>query len=116
MSAQQNYYEKKYLKYKNKYINLKMNGGANCANFGFNQHQGECWHDSLSMIFCYCDGIGETIQEIFKSEESFREFIQNIDINKSNGIPLEMLPPNYDFDDETDRIKLLELSIEYINE
>ncbi len=116
MSAQQNYYQEKYLKYKNKYLHLKMNAGANCANFGFNQHEGECWHDSLSMIFCYCDSIGDTIQEIFKSEESFREFIQNIDINELNGIPLEMLPPNYDLNNEEDKIKLLELSKEYIIE
>ena len=86
-------YQEKYLKYKNKYLTLKMNGGANCARLGFRQHQEECWHDSLSMIFCYCDGIGETIQEIFKSDETFKIFLENININELNGIPLELLPP-----------------------
>ena len=112
----QNYYQEKYLKYKKKYFQLKMSGGANCANMGFTQHQEECWNDSLSMIFCYCDGIGETIQEIFRSEESFTEFITNIDINELNGIPLELLPPNFDLDKEDDKKKLLHLSKEYIKE
>ena len=116
MLSNKNSYKIKYLKYKKKYIDLKMTGGANCAKFGFNQHSGECWHDSLSMIFCYCDGIGENIQEIFNTEASFTDFITHLELIKlnSNGIPFELLPPNFelnsgnDFDKET----LLHNSIE----
>ena len=115
MSTQQNYYREKYLKYKKKYLTLKMNGGANCANFGFKQHTGECWHDSLSMIFCYCDGIGETIQEIFKSEESFNFFYNDINIDELNGIPIELIPPNYDLDIKEEKEKLLNLVKYYFN-
>jgi ankyrin repeat protein len=116
MSSSQNYYREKYLKYKNKYLELKMHGGVNCAKIGFRQHEEECWHDSLSMIFCYCDGIGETIQEIFKSEDSFTEFIDTININQDNGVPLELLPPNFDLDNERDKIRLLELSKDYFKQ
>ncbi len=115
MSIDQNFYKNKYLKYKNKYLQLKQLGGANCAQFGFNQHMGECWHDTLSMIFCYCDDIGESIQEIFKSEESFAQFINTIDIDEKNGIPLDFLPVNFDLYNEGDKIKLLELSKQYFN-
>jgi hypothetical protein len=114
MYSDKNSYKLKYLKYKKKYLDLKMTGGANCAKFGFNQHSGECWNDSLSMIFCYCDGIGENIQEIFKTVESFSHFINHIDIKISNGIPLEFLPPNYNLNNIEDKEMLLDLSKAYI--
>ena len=114
MYSDKNSYKLKYLKYKKKYLDLKMTGGAKCAQFGFNQHSGECWNDSLSMIFCYCDGIGENIQEIFKTEESFNYFINHIDINILNGIPLEFLPPNYNLNNIEDKSILLDLSKAYI--
>ncbi len=53
-------YYSKYLKYKNKYINLKNThqiGGANCLKYGYQQHSGECWHDSLSMLMMQSDGL-----------------------------------------------------------
>ncbi len=53
-------YKEKYVKYKQKYINLKNNlkGGAceKCPIWGFQQHIGECWHDSLSTIMLFSDG------------------------------------------------------------
>jgi hypothetical protein len=49
------YYEK-YIKYKQKYFALKnQHGGAQCLTFGFKQHLGECWHDSLSMLLLQSD-------------------------------------------------------------
>ena len=34
-----------------------------CADTSFSNHTGECWHDSLAMIFCYTDGIKEMVQK-----------------------------------------------------
>jgi hypothetical protein len=59
-------YKSKYLKYKNKYLDLK--GGANCPRLGFNQHLGECWNDGLSTLLLYTDTLSELIQFIFESE------------------------------------------------
>jgi len=66
-------------KYVNKYI---MKGGGSyedllaesadgaplhtktyCADTSFSNHIGECWHDSSTMIFCFTDGIKETVQK-----------------------------------------------------
>lgn len=46
-------YRKKYIKYKEKYLNLKNQYGGKCSSctqYGFTNHQGECWNDSLMMI------------------------------------------------------------------
>jgi hypothetical protein len=58
---------KKYLKYKNKYLQLKKNlvGGSRCPEVGNSQHKGECFHDSISTILLYSDGISEHLQQLF---------------------------------------------------
>jgi hypothetical protein len=62
-----NYYQK-YLKYKNKYLLLKnqIKGGAYttslCVNNVYHQHEGECWHDAISMILHFSDDIKDIIQ------------------------------------------------------
>ncbi len=49
-------YREKYLKYKNKYLQLQLQyGGANCLQYGFQQHSGECWHDALGMLMMQSD-------------------------------------------------------------
>jgi hypothetical protein len=60
-------YKNKYLKYKQKYLELKYNqkGSAMCLKYGLQQHHGECWHDSLSML-------------ILQSNITSDIFIQNI--------------------------------------
>ncbi len=60
-------YYSKYLKYKNKYLSLKNDhqiGGANCLRYGYQQHSGECWNDSLSMLMMQSDGL----KDIFISQ------------------------------------------------
>jgi hypothetical protein len=54
-------YYAKYLKYKNKYLHLKQQSGGvlQCLNYGFRQHLGECWHDSLSMLLMQSDKTNE---------------------------------------------------------
>ena len=66
-------YTKKYtknIKKKNKSRNNKRSrrrqkGGANCPKEGFRQHRGECWNDSMMMVLCYSNGIGDRIQAFF---------------------------------------------------
>ena len=94
----------KYLKYKQKYLNLKTNmlsgmltGGAKCPTTGFRQHNGECWHDTLSTLLLYTDGIAETVQEIFDDV--------NFDVDTFVGAifyksPLYMAPFNFEFEEE----------------
>jgi len=62
-------YQKKYLKYKQKYLELKQIGGVKCMDndVHFSQHNGECWHDSILTIFFFCDVIGDNIQYIIFS-------------------------------------------------
>ncbi len=88
----------KYLKYKNKYNELKNNliGGANCPRIGFSQHRGECWHDSLSTCLLYSDGLSEHIQSIFdnpsiriddiiyRDPSTFKEYLLPINIEPEN--------------------------------
>jgi len=86
----QDYYYK-YIKYKNKYINLLKNnnsliGGLNkdnieklkgilakyhtdftpityCDKRGFKQHNGECWHDTIQTLFCFSDALKNQVQK-----------------------------------------------------
>ena len=61
-------YKRKYLKYKQKYLNLK--GGKLCDICplkGFNQHSGECWHDSFSMVILFTDDLSDNIQKVFNT-------------------------------------------------
>lgn len=79
-------YYLKYLKYKNKYLNLQLNGGkldgdnlirfneimkkykkdfteiVYCDKRGFKQHQGECWNDTIQTLLCFSDGIKHMVQ------------------------------------------------------
>lgn len=51
-------YQEKYIKYKNKYINLKniQYGGINCINErAFKSLLGTCWMISIQMIFSFGD-------------------------------------------------------------
>ncbi len=98
-----NDYKEKYLKYKQKYINLKniLIGGSceKCPIWGFQQHIGECWHDSLSTIMLFSDGICDIIQSIFKNdiETIITQINKNIDENK---IPDYYLPFNIELSDK----------------
>ncbi len=98
-----NDYKEKYLKYKQKYINLKNNlkGGTcnRCPILGFSQHYEECWHDSLSIIVMYSDGMCDIIQPIFENdiETIITQINKNIDENK---IPDYYLPFNIDPSDK----------------
>ena len=69
-------YKLKYYKYKSKYIELKQRGGSTkeeiqakiidlepkCFTTTFSQHLGECWSDSIQMLFCFSDSIKESVQ------------------------------------------------------
>jgi ankyrin repeat protein len=68
-------YKQKYLKYKNKYLQLKQRGGTKeeieakikkleprCSKTSFSQHKGECWNDALLTLVCYSDEIKESVQ------------------------------------------------------
>jgi len=55
--------------------------GAKCDSEGFYQHEGECWNDSLQMVFLFSDGLKEVVQEKLANNE--------VDINF---IPRESIP------------------------
>jgi hypothetical protein len=105
MNEYEQIYRDKYLKYKQKYINLKNNlkGGAceKCPIWGFQQHIGECWHDSLSTIMLFSDGICDIIQQIFKNdiETIITQINKNIDENKIPNyyLPFNIEPSDKDF-------------------
>ena len=105
MNEYEQIYRDKYLKYKQKYINLKNNlkGGAceKCPIWGFQQHIGECWHDSLSTIMLFSDGICDIIQSIFKNdiETIITQINKNIDENKIPDyyLPFNIEPSDKDF-------------------
>jgi hypothetical protein len=95
-----NNYKLKYLKYRNKYLSLKneLLGGSNCPRIGFNQHSGECWNDSFSMIVLFSDKISDPIQRLFDNDFLLNnnyepnplwfEYINDFNNNK------HLLPPN----------------------
>lgn len=73
-------YKEKYLKYKNKYLQLRQQKGGDtleelqdkitytiprCLKPGdiFHQHQGECWSDSIQMLICFTDAIKNSVQQ-----------------------------------------------------
>ena len=61
------YYDK-YLKYKQKYLNLKtQNAGVVKYSTvkGFNQHLGECGFDAIATALMYSDDMSEVIQDYF---------------------------------------------------
>jgi len=87
-----------YLKYKNKYISLKnQQGGINCREDYFTQHEGECWHDSLQMLLLFNNDIGDRIQQIIESKT-----IQEI-IDSPKKYPF-LLPINIDYDEDFNSI------------
>jgi ankyrin repeat protein len=118
-------YEGKYLKYKKKYLDLqeyllKMNGGVKCPIIGFHQHMGECWHDALSIMLLYCDGIGENAQKIFDATnggelelEINGQKISKLDI-LGDEIPQDLLPINFELDNQDDKKKFIKYAIQYI--
>jgi hypothetical protein len=85
----------KYLKYKNKYTNLKNQiGGLGCLNIGFVQHEGECWHDSLMTALLLSNEFGDNIQKI----------LLHVDIDTIISRPKTykfLLPININYDDES---------------
>ena len=95
-------YKEKYLKYKNKYLSLKkslksLKGGANCPKVGFIQHEGECWHDSLSMVLLYSDGLSEHIQNVFDNNFNVDECIEYAKQNSDSCLlPKNIKAKDYD--------------------
>ncbi len=77
-------YKDKYLKYKNKYNNLKsLLGGDNCLKFGFQQHSGECWHDSLGMLLMQSD----------LTKDAFIRSMQSINIDEVQAKLVDLFSP-----------------------
>ena len=85
------FYKNKYLKYKQKYLQ----GGEcqNCAKVGFEQHHGECWHDSFSTIMLFSDDFSEGIQKIFSPDFDAAMRIRKV-ISRPDVYPKYFLPPN----------------------
>ena len=98
--------DKKYLKYKSKYLNLRKQIGSGeledikrkltktdilCIEEGYRQHTGQCWNDSLQQMFTFSNALKDTVQtklmklnedEILKlAELSGRKFILSNEIN-----------------------------------
>ncbi len=107
----------KYLKYKNKYLQLKnqlsQSGGAYCPVKGFQQHEGECWHDSTITVLLFCNGISEKMQELFDSGE--------FNVKKCLGIARDrvrifefLLPLNININPE-ELAKMFEYAGEYLD-
>lgn len=91
-------YKNKLNKYENK---IKLLGGSNpssfrpvCDNIGFHQHEGECWHDAIQMIFCFSDSTKDVVQEKLYRLTSR----QILDLAQTKGI--EYIIPNFFIDTE----------------
>lgn len=120
----QELYKAKYLKYKQKYLELK--GGKICPNVGFHQHIGECWHDSYSMLMLYTDNISDNIQNVlenytksFESIEDLVEDILNFAENNENlkiYLPLNIDSSVYDKFKKYSRNYITNLFKRYLNE
>ena len=129
-------YKNKYLKYKNKYLSLrdkylnifseehktkgynknKLIGGANCPILGYYQHKGECWHDSLSMVLLYSDGLSGHIQNVFENDFNIDECIESAKQNPPFLIPKNIEDKDYDEFIQLSKIYISELQSRYINE
>ena len=133
-------YTKKYtknIKKKNKSRNNKRSrrrqkGGANCPKEGFRQHRGECWNDSMMMVLCYSNGIGDRnqaffhdvtqIQARYKKQNPYlnSDFIIQDCIKKYIALPRHkeeykhLLPLNLDLDNPNDYKTFEENAIAYI--
>ena len=117
------FYKNKYLKYKQKYLD----GGvcANCAKIGFQQHHGECWHDSFSTIMLFSDDFSENIQQILSPKDGKFDAVMRIKRVTLNDekypkyfLPLNISNSGPDFDKfcEFAKIYLTNLSKLYQNE
>jgi ankyrin repeat protein len=76
-----------------------------CIDYGFRQHTGECWIDSIQMFFCFQDGIKEIVQpklHLLSPE-------QIISLAESSG-RRKLLPKMYDNEElyQSTRVLLLE--------
>ena len=102
----------KYLKYKQKYLNLRQNkssykfekfvGGEKvCHRNAYTQHKGECWMDAILAIFTYAEknNIGSIVQDklttwfknIDKIDTILGEFVNDLITNKHNrGLPVNI--------------------------
>ena len=124
----QEIFKLKYLKYKQKYLELK--GGKICPSLGFHQHIGECWHDSYITIMLYTDNISDTIQHILENYEKSFETLENLvedilDFAEKNQNLQILLPLNIEANIEANSYKkfkryckpyLLNLFNRYFNE
>ena len=52
---------------KNRFYKSQYGGNDEtmCPSFGFEQHRGECWNDTLMTLLSYSDGIGKKVQSFF---------------------------------------------------
>ena len=105
-------YKEKYLKYKRKYLEIK--GGANCPNIGFYQHMGECWHDALTMLLLYSDGLSEHIQKIFDTTSEYKFDYEDCIKYAYNNTPEYLQPLN--IEKEVDYKVFFKNSIDYIRQ
>jgi hypothetical protein len=113
-------YRNKYLKYKQKYINLKnQNGGicSTCPKWGFKQHLGECWHDSISNNLLYSDDLSEIIQEIFDNPDfNVDDIIDKAHNNPTWLIPINVEESDYDYFIYNAKEYILNLKLRYDNQ
>ena len=98
-ATSQEIFKLKYLKYKQKYLELK--GGKICPSLGFHQHISECWHDAYITMMLYTDNMSDIIQHILENyEKSFKtleELVEDIlNFAKNNQNLQILLPLNID--------------------
>jgi len=76
-------YKSKYLKYKNKYLELKkIIGGASRYNkldcsdeISFNNRLGTCWNNSILMIFLFGDGLSDIFYTFAHLKRRFFKYV-----------------------------------------
>ena len=56
---------------------------ARCDSEGFYQHLGECWNDSIQMIFLFSDGLKEIVQPALL-DPNFDSKVESIINDKKN--------------------------------
>jgi len=76
-----------------------------CDDIGFHQHIGECWHDTLQMIFCFSDGIKGYAQKVLYNLEPDQMIDLALYYNKTHIIPLFYRKTPEDFDNFREMIK-----------
>ena len=128
-------YKNKYLKYKQKYLELKYNqkGSAMCLKYGLQQHHGECWHDSLSMLMLQSNTTSDVfIQNIRENDFDRKKILDKFSIDNLLNNAFLLPKSFYEFyltnidaiskkDPTANKIynffkQFLELSIQYIND